>query len=62
VRLRTRADRIRAIARSLVSVMVKLRNAKDERGKPLHTTRDWVAWVLTSEPDQGAPPPCACTE
>ncbi|MCE9593211.1 MAG: CHAT domain-containing protein [Planctomycetes bacterium] len=29
----------------------KLRNAKDESGKPKYTTRDWAAWVLTGEPD-----------
>jgi CHAT domain-containing protein/tetratricopeptide (TPR) repeat protein len=28
-----------------------LRNAKDERGDPKYTTRDWAAWVLTGEPD-----------
>ena len=27
------------------------RNAKDERGRPLYTTRDWAAWVLTGDPD-----------
>ncbi len=29
----------------------KLRDAKDERGDPIYTTRDWAAWVLTGEPD-----------
>ncbi len=29
----------------------KLREAKDERGNPLYTTRDWAAWVLTGAPD-----------
>ena len=29
----------------------RLRNARDERGEPLYTVRDWAAWVLTGEPD-----------
>jgi CHAT domain-containing protein len=29
----------------------KLRDAKDERGNPLYTTRDWAAWVLTGDPN-----------
>ena len=29
----------------------KLRSAKDERGAPIYTTRDWAAWVLTGDPD-----------
>ncbi len=28
----------------------RLREAVDERGEPLYTTRDWAAWVLTGEP------------
>ncbi len=28
-----------------------LRDARDERGKPRHTTKDWGAWVLTGDPD-----------
>jgi CHAT domain-containing protein len=27
-----------------------LRDAKDERGEPKYTTRDWAAWVLTGDP------------
>lgn len=29
----------------------KLRDATDERGRPLYATRDWAGWVLTGEPD-----------
>jgi CHAT domain-containing protein len=29
----------------------KLRDAKEETGKPLYSTRDWAAWVLTGAPD-----------
>ena len=29
----------------------KLREAKDDRGAPKYTTRDWAAWVLTGNPD-----------
>jgi len=29
----------------------KLRDARDERGRPKYTTRDWAAWVLTGAPD-----------
>ncbi|MCE9592935.1 MAG: CHAT domain-containing protein [Planctomycetes bacterium] len=29
----------------------QLRDAKDTRGKPLYTTRDWAAWVLTGDPE-----------
>jgi len=28
-----------------------IREAKDERGNPKYSTRDWAAWVLTGEPD-----------
>jgi CHAT domain-containing protein len=28
-----------------------MRDAKDERGQPKYTTRDWAAWVLTGDPD-----------
>jgi CHAT domain-containing protein len=29
----------------------KLREAKDETGRPKYTTRDWAAWVLTGDPN-----------
>ena len=29
----------------------RLREAKDERGDPAYSLRDWAAWVLTGEPD-----------
>jgi len=29
----------------------KLRNEKDERGRPSHPTRDWAGWVLTGHPE-----------
>ena len=29
----------------------KLREAKDERGLPKYSTRDWAAWVLTGDPN-----------
>jgi CHAT domain-containing protein/tetratricopeptide (TPR) repeat protein len=29
----------------------KLREAKDERGVPKYSTRDWAAWVLTGDPN-----------
>ncbi|MBI5363277.1 MAG: CHAT domain-containing protein [Planctomycetes bacterium] len=29
----------------------RLREARDERGDPKYTLRDWAAWVLTGEPD-----------
>ena len=28
-----------------------LRDARDERGDPKYSLRDWAAWVLTGEPD-----------
>ncbi|MBL8769219.1 MAG: CHAT domain-containing protein [Planctomycetes bacterium] len=28
-----------------------MRNAKDDEGRPLYSTRDWAGWVLTGEPD-----------
>jgi CHAT domain-containing protein len=28
-----------------------MRHAKDERGAPKYSTRDWAAWVLSGEPD-----------
>jgi CHAT domain-containing protein len=38
-------------ARALWGAKTKLRAAKDERGAPKYTTRDWGAWVLTGAPD-----------
>ena len=29
----------------------RLREARDERGEPRYSTRDWAAWVLTGEPE-----------
>ena len=36
---------------ALWEAKTKLREAKDERGQPKYTTRDWAAWVLTGDPD-----------
>ena len=36
---------------ALWEAKLRLRNARDERGEPLHTTRDWAAWVLTGDPN-----------
>ncbi len=36
---------------ALWEAKTKLREAKDERGAPKYTTRDWAAWVLTGNPD-----------
>ena len=36
---------------ALWEAKLKLRNARSEQGRPLYTTRDWAAWVLTGEPD-----------
>ena len=36
---------------ALWEAKMKLRNAKDEQGRPLYSTRDWAAWVLTGEPN-----------
>ncbi|MFN0007656.1 MAG: tetratricopeptide repeat protein [Planctomycetota bacterium] len=38
-------------ARALWEAKKCLREAKDERGRPKYSTRDWAAWVLTGEPD-----------
>jgi CHAT domain-containing protein len=38
-------------ARALWEAKQRLREAKDETGRPRYTTRDWAAWVLTGEPD-----------
>lgn len=37
--------------KALWDAKAKLRAAKDERGNPKYTTRDWAAWVLTGDPD-----------
>jgi CHAT domain-containing protein len=37
--------------KALWEAKTKLREAKDERGLPRHTTRDWAGWVLTGAPD-----------
>jgi len=37
--------------RALWNAKKCLRNAKDERGVPIYSTRDWAAWVLTGEPN-----------
>ena len=36
---------------ALWEAKLRLRNAVDERGEPLYTTRDWAAWVLTGDPN-----------
>jgi CHAT domain-containing protein len=36
---------------ALWEAKTKIRNAKDESGKPKYTTRDWAAWVLTGDPN-----------
>lgn len=36
---------------SLWEAKKKLRDAVDEHGRPLYSTRDWAAWVLTGNPD-----------
>jgi hypothetical protein len=36
---------------ALWEAKLKLRNEKDETGKPKYTTRDWAAWVLTGDPN-----------
>jgi CHAT domain-containing protein len=38
-------------AQALWEAKRRMREARDERGQPLHKTRDWAAWVLTGEPD-----------
>jgi CHAT domain-containing protein len=35
---------------ALWEAKLKLRNAKDAEGRPIYSTRDWAAWVLTGEP------------
>jgi CHAT domain-containing protein len=36
---------------ALWEAKMRIRDAKDERGEPKYTTRDWAAWILTGEPD-----------
>ena len=36
---------------ALWEAKTKLRAAKDERGAPKYTMRDWAAWVLTGNPN-----------
>ena len=35
---------------ALWEAKMKIRDTKDEAGRPRYTTRDWAAWVLTGEP------------
>jgi CHAT domain-containing protein len=37
--------------RALWEAKKGLREAQDERGRPIYSTRDWAAWVLTGEPE-----------
>jgi CHAT domain-containing protein len=37
-------------AQALWEAKKRLREAKDESGRPRYTTRDWAAWVLTGDP------------
>jgi len=37
-------------AQALWEAKTRLREAKDESGRPKYTTRDWAAWVLTGDP------------
>jgi CHAT domain-containing protein len=37
--------------RALWEAKQGLREATDERGRPIYSTRDWAAWVLTGEPE-----------
>jgi len=37
-------------AQALWEAKMALRARKDEQGRPLYSTRDWAAWVLTGEP------------
>ena len=36
---------------ALWEAKLKLRDARDEHGAPVYTTRDWAGWVLTGDPD-----------
>jgi len=38
-------------AQALWEAKKKLREARDESGRPRYSTRDWAAWVLTGNPD-----------
>jgi len=40
----------RGKATALREAEMKLRNAKDERGRPKYATRDWAGWVLSGDP------------
>ncbi len=35
---------------ALCKAKMMIRNAKNDRGQPKYTTRDWAAWVLTGAP------------
>jgi CHAT domain-containing protein len=35
---------------ALWEAKTKLRNEKDESGRPKYSPRDWAAWVLTGDP------------
>lgn len=35
---------------ALWEAKMRMRNARDPDGRPLHATRDWAAWVLTGDP------------
>jgi CHAT domain-containing protein/tetratricopeptide (TPR) repeat protein len=36
---------------ALWGAKMKIRNAKDEAGRPKYSTHDWAAWVLTGDPN-----------
>jgi tetratricopeptide (TPR) repeat protein len=36
---------------ALWEAKMKIRNEKDEAGRPRYSTRDWAAWVLTGDPN-----------
>ncbi len=36
---------------ALWEAKLRLRHARDERGQPLYTVRDWAAWVLSGDPN-----------
>jgi CHAT domain-containing protein len=38
-------------ARALWNAKRRLREAKDDSGRPRYSTRDWAAWVLTGDPN-----------
>jgi CHAT domain-containing protein len=37
-------------AKALWQAKRKLREARDDAGRPTYSTRDWAAWVMTGEP------------